>query len=165
MEGIKGWELCDWESFPKTKIGHDALIKKLKYIIVTKYHLKLVNFNEEEAHIAIRHGRKPHYYTAHKPDLIITKEEKPENRIFIEYVNTNNSFLRDLRGMITLSTVVKSSRGFVLAIRHSIYKKYSLTGLQKDRPVELMSLKSILHSLDVGDLDWLVGIVKSTHVR
>lgn len=161
MREFKGWEYCDWENFPKTSSGHDSLVRQLKIIVLSKYGLKIVKFDNKEAHIAIRHERTPHYYSPHKPDLIIADGEKPEDRIFIEYVNTTGknlqNFVRDLRGMLALSTVVKSSRGFVLAIRHSIFRTCWPTELRIDIPVELMSLKSLLFALDVKNLDYLVG--------
>lgn len=162
MQEFKGWEFCDWESFPKTSSGHGALVRQLKKIVRSKYGLKIVKFDRKEACIAERHGRSPHHYTPHKPDLIITNGENPEDRIFIEYVNTTGrnlqNFVRDLRGMLALSTIIKSSKGFILAIRHSIYqKKCWSTVLPIDSPVEPMSLKSLLFALDKKDLHYLVG--------
>jgi hypothetical protein len=97
------------------------------------------------------------------PDLIINVGERPEDRIFIEYVNTAGrylqNFIRDIRGMLALSAVVKRRRAFVLATRHSIYPEcwrvvpHAIRG----GPVEIMSLKSLLFALDKADYDYLVG--------
>jgi len=162
MREFSGWQFCDWESFPKTTSGHAAVVRKLKDIIESKYCLKLVEFDEKEACIAMRHGNPPLLYVPHIPDLIIADGEKPEDRIFIEYVNTakgsRQNYIRDLRGMLALSTVIKNSKGFIVAVRHSIYQnKCWSTSLPKDSLVELMSLKSLLFALDKNDLNYLVG--------
>lgn len=157
MGNFRGWEFCNWESFPKNKSGHDAVVRRLKEIVKSKYHLKLGKLDKKEESIAVRHGREPHYYFAHNPDLIINVGEKPEDRISIEYVNTQGEFIRDLRGMLALSVVVKRHRGFVLAIRHSIYPECWRTTLHISKLVEIMSLKSLLFALDNKDYDYLVG--------
>ena len=157
LERFRAWRSYDWESFPKDTRGHAALVRQLRKAVRSKYHLKLVKIDRKEARIAERHGRRPHYYVAHNPDLIITDGEKPDDRVFIEYVNTLGgnlqNFLRDLRGMLALSTVVQRGRGFVLAIRHSIYRQCWPTALPKNSPVEIMSLKSMLDLLNHGNLD------------
>ncbi|MEM2971167.1 MAG: hypothetical protein QW270_01915 [Candidatus Bathyarchaeia archaeon] len=150
-------EIIDWESFPKNRKGHDALVNQLLELIKSKYHLRCLEFDEKEAAIAERHGQRPRYYVAHKPDLIIADEQRLESRIFIEYVNTPRSYLRDLRGMLALSTLIKHYKGFVLAIRHSIFPRIWSTALSLEIPVEIMSLKSLLFALDKQDLDYLVG--------
>ena len=158
MEKFRGWESCDWESFPENKSGHDALVRHLKEIIESKYHLKLVEFDEEEAQIASWHGgKRRHYIVAHRPDLIITDMpcygDKKEDRVFIEYVNMlgedDQNYISDLRGMLALSAVVKVSRGYVVAVRHSLFKQiWPNPELNVDSPVEVMSLKSLFHALD-----------------
>ncbi len=162
----RGWNYCDWEAFTKDQRGHGELIRQLKKLVKSKYHLKIVEFNKKEAQIAQRHGLKTHYYTPHEPDLIISDGEDPEDRIFIEYVNTTGknlqNFLRDLKGMLALSTIIKSYRGFVVVTRDSIYKKFWSTTLQKNIPVEIMSLKSFFFALDQNKsipyrLDYLIG--------
>lgn len=164
LEDIRGWNFCDWESFPRNKKGHDGLIKKLKEMVFSVYRLKLVDWNEElrkEASIAEKHGRRLWYYVAHKPDLVINVGTSKKDRIFIEYVNTlgrgRSNFLRDLRGMLALSIAIKKCRGFVLAIRHSDYAECQPTALPKNSPVEIMSLKSLFFALDKQDYDYLVG--------
>ncbi|MBA7480401.1 hypothetical protein ES707_15855 [subsurface metagenome] len=155
---FRGWNFCDWESFSQKRDGHDKIIQQLEKIFRSEYHLKIEKFNRKEAWIAEKHKlRNPHYYVAHKPDIIITNGGKPEDRIVIEYVNSKSLFLFDLRGMLALSTIMKRRRGFVLAIRHSIYKEGWPTILSKDSHVEIMSLKSLLDLLDHGDLDALVA--------
>ena len=151
---FRGWRSCDWDSFSQKRDGHDKIIHKLEKIFRSEYHLKLEKFNRKEAWIAEKHKlRNPHYYVAHKPDIIITNGGKQEGRLVIEYVNSERNFLFDLRGMIALERVMKA-RGFVLVIRHSIYRH--ALGIQKNSKVELMDLKSLLNHLDHGDLDALV---------
>lgn len=79
---------------------------------------------------------------------------KPEERIVIEYINSKSAYLRDLRGILALSRIMKA-KGFVIVIRHSIYPPYALTGIVKDI-VWIMSLKSMLNLLDLGDIDNLI---------
>ena len=151
---FRGWEFRDWESF-KT---HAEVVGQLKKIVKSRYqYLKLLKFDKKEACIAQRHGQKPLCYVAHTPDLIIADTEKLKDRIFIAYVNTlgrnRQNFLRDLRGMLALSTVLKSYRGFVLTIRHSIFTESWSTTLPSDSPVEIMSLKSLLFALDMFYLE------------
>lgn len=156
MVKFRGWDFCDWESFSQKRDGHDKIIQQLEKIFRSEYHLKLEEFDEKEAWIAVKHKlRNPHYYVAHKPDLIITEGEKPEDRIVIEYVNSERMFLFDLRGMLALERVMKA-RGFILAIRHSVFRGHALTAISKYSKVEIMSLKSLLDLLDHGDLDALV---------
>lgn len=166
MEKFRGWNSIDWESLPKTRKGHDEIVARLKTIFKSKYNLKIETFNRKcrkEARIAEKHSlRKPHYYVAHVPDILITNGNKPEDRIFIEYVNTegknSQNFLKDFRGMLALSRVM-NAQGFVLAIRHSIFKKYAFVNISRSKysKVEIMSLKSLFFALDRGDLDYLVG--------
>ena len=157
MVKFRGWSSCDWESFSQKRDGHDKIIQQLEKIFRSKYHLKLEKFNRKEAWIAEKHKlRNPHYYVAHEPDIIITNGGKPEDRIVIEYVNSERNFLFDLRGMLALERVMKA-HGFVLAIRHSIFKGHALVAIQKNSKVEIMSLKSLLNLLDHGDLDALVA--------
>lgn len=161
MGKFRGWHSCDWESFPKNQKGHHEIVGRLKTLCKTKYNLKIEKFKREEAWIAVRHSlRKPLHYVAIVPDIIITNGRKPEDRIVVEYVNTegknDQNFVRDLRGMLALSTVMKA-RGFVLAVRDSIFKKYAVRiGIHKDSKVCLMSIKSLLYFLDRRDLDALV---------
>lgn len=161
MEKFRGWYSCDWESFPKNQKGHHEIVRRLKTLVKSKYNLKIEKLKKDEAWIAERHSmRKPLYYVAHVPDVIITNGRKPEDRIVVEYVNTegknDQNFLRDLRGMLALSTVMKA-RGFVVAVRDSIFKKYAVRiGVHKDSKVSLMSIKSLLYFLDRRDLDALV---------
>jgi len=162
LKSSKGWDFCDWEKdFRRNKSGHDTLVRQLKEVIKTKYHLKLGKLDETKESIAWRHGEKPIF--AHNPDLTINVGEKPEDRIFIEYVNTPgeslNNFIRDFRGMLALSAVVKRCRGFVVAVRDSIYPEcwYIVQHTIRGGPVEIMSLKSLFFALDREDYDYLVG--------
>ena len=156
LEKFRAWDSRDWESFSHKREGHDKIIHQLKTIFKSKYNLKIEKFNRKEAWIAEKHRlRKPHYYVAHKPDIIIANRGKPEDRIAIEYVNSERNFLFDLRGMLALERVMKARR-FVLAIRHSIFRGHALVGIPKDSKVEIMSLKSLLYLLDKGGLDALV---------
>lgn len=161
LKNFKGWEFCDWEAFPKNQKGHAELIRQLKKIVRKKYSLKILKFDKKEAYIAARYRlKKSIIYVPLVPDLIITDSEKLEDRIFIEYVNTPGgnlkNFLRDLRGMLALSSVIKNSRGFVLAVRDSFYRNYTFE-LPSNSPVEIMSIKSLLYALDIKNLDYLVG--------
>ena len=158
LEDFKGWDFCNWESFPKNKKGHNALVHQLVEIVKSMYRLKFGKLDEEEC-IAWRPTGEPIF--AHNPDLIIQVGSKSEDRIFIEYVNTKGrslqNFIRDLRGMLALSAAVKRYRGFVLAIRDSIYPEcYTALSKQTCEPIEPMSLKSLLFALDKKDYDWLV---------
>ena len=165
LGNFRGWEFCNWEKhFSKDGSGHDALVRQLKKLIRYKYHLNFGKLDDKEESIAWRPGEKPIF--AHNPDVIINIGEKPEDRIFIEYVNTTGkslqNFIRDFRGMLALSAVVKRCRGFVLAIRHSIYPEcWRLVphAIRCD-PIEIMSLKSLFFALDHEDYDYLVGRVK-----
>ena len=160
MENFKGWKFCNWELFPKDKKGHDALVRQLKEIVKSKYHLKLGKLDEKEC-IAWGSSGKPIF--AYNPDLIINVREKLEDRIFIEYVNTKGRYfqnlIRDLRGILALSAVVKCRLGFVIAIRNSIYPECRSIPLRASTSplVEPMSLKSLLDALDKKDYDRLVG--------
>jgi hypothetical protein len=135
-------------------------VRKLKEIVTSKYNLKLDQLDEKEECIAW--GRRGRPIFPHKPDIIINVGDKPEDRIFIEYVNTSGryrqNYLRDLRGMLALSAVVKRARGFVIATRDSIWKE-CYGPLHKERAglVEPMSLKSLFHALDKEDYNYLVG--------
>lgn len=103
MEGTRGWKLYDWEAFPHTRKGHDVIISHLIDILKSKYHLNILPFDRKEAKIAEKHSlHNPHVYVAHEPDIIITKGVKPEDRIFIEYVNNEKSFLFDLTSSVPL---------------------------------------------------------------
>lgn len=167
LEQLRGWDYCGWELFDKTRSGHAALVKKLKEIVESKYNLKLDQLDEKEECIAWgRHGQ-PIY--PHNPDIIINvgdKRDKPEDRIFIEYVNTpgryRQNYLRDLRGMLALSAVVKRARGFVVATRDSIWNEcYSPLSKKRAELVEPMSLRSLFLALDKEDYDYLVGKLPS----
>jgi hypothetical protein len=135
-------------------------VRKLEEIVVSKYHLKLGKLDEKEECIAWV-GKKSIY--PHNPDLIINIGGRPEDRIFIEYVNTTGkylqNFIRDFRGMLALSAVVKRRKGFVLAARYSIYPECWRVVPHKLRggPVEIMSLRSLFLALDRPDYDYLVG--------
>ena len=160
MERFRGWEYCDWELFDKTRSGHAALVRKLKEIVTSKYNLKLGRLDEKGECIAW--GRRGRPIFPHTPDIIINVGDKPEGRIFIEYVNTlgryRQNYIRDLRGMLALSAVVKRARGFIVATRDSIWKEcYSPLHKERAGPVEPMSLKSLFHALDKKDYDYLVG--------
>lgn len=160
MEQLRGWDYCEWELFDTTRSGHAALVKKLEEIVKSKYCLKLDRLDEKEECIAW--GRRSRPIFPHKPDIIINVGDKPEGRIFIEYVNTpgryRQNYLRDLRGMLALSAVVKRARGFVVATRDSIWKEcYSPLHKIRAGLVEPMSLKSLFYALDKKDYDYLVG--------
>lgn len=160
MEQLKGWNYCKWELFDKTQSGHAALIKKLEEIIESKYNLKLDKLDEKEECIAW--GRRNRPIFPHNPDIIINVGDKPEDRIFIEYVNTSGryrqNYIRDLRGMLALSAVVKRARGFVVVTRDSIWTEcYGSLHKERDRLVEPMSLRSLFYALDKEDYNLLVG--------
>lgn len=94
MEAFRGWDSYDWGS-----LNHNEVVSLLKTIITTKYKLRTRKFNKEmrkEAHIARRNGRKPLYYVAHIPDIVMMAGNKQEDRIFIEYVHTLGRNLQNL---------------------------------------------------------------------
>lgn len=160
MGRFKGWKYCKWELFPKDKSGHAALVRQLKKIVTSKYTLKLDQLDEKEECIAW--GRRNRPIFPHTPDVIINVGDTPEDRIFIEYVNTpgryRQNYLRDWRGMLALSAVVKRGRGFVVATRDSIWKEcYGPIHKNRAGAVEPMSLRSLLLALDNKDYGYLVG--------
>jgi hypothetical protein len=160
LERFRGWKCCNWEVFDRTRSGHAALVRKLKEIIECNYHLKLDKLDEKEECIAWGCHNRPIF--PHNPDVIINIGNRPEDRIFIEYVNTpgryRQNYIRDFRGMLALSAVVKRARGFVVATRDSIWKECNLP-LHKIRAglVESMSLRSLFYALDKKDYAYLVG--------
>lgn len=137
-----------WES-----LNHSEVVSSLENIIKTKYGPITVPFDngmKKEAEIAIKYKlRNPHPYVAHTPDIVMKTGDRPEDRIFIEYINSKGQFLFDLRGMVALSRLMKA-RAFVVAIRDSIYSKYSF-GLPALSYVVVMSLSSLLSNVDKGD--------------
>jgi len=162
MSSIPRRVVRSWYSYPWESLNHYKVISLLKKIIKTKYDLATVPFHNEmkkEAEIAIKYRlRNPRSYVAHTPDIVIRTGDKPEDRILIEYINSegknDRQFLFDLRGMVALSRLMKA-RCFIVAIRHSIYLKYGFTSLPVLSYVVIMSLKSMLYALDNGDLDYL----------
>lgn len=157
-----GWESRDWEDFTKDSNGHTALVRELKRIIVSKYHLKLCKFNKKEAAIAERGEFKPIHYVVFTPDLIFFSEgNDPNSRVFVEYVNTLGrnfqNYVRDTRGMLALSTKVKNVLGFVVVVRDSIFTQSYKLRPYRDTIVEAMSLKSFFFALDQEDYGYLVG--------
>ena len=157
MKEVRGWHSHEWESF-----NHNEVVRLLKRIIKTNFGLPIIPFDSEikkEAEIATKYRlRGSRSYVAHIPDIIIQTGNTPEDRIFIEYINTegtnDSQFLFDMRGMVALSRLVKA-RGFIVAMRHSIFPKYFVTELPVSSYVVVMSLKSLLSALDkreFGDL-------------
>lgn len=152
---FKGWKYCAWESLKSQK----EIVDRLRTIIESKYNLRLVEFVRKEAEVARKHRlSNPHYYVAHEPDIIFTDGNRPKDRVVVEYVNSESMFLFDLRGMIALSNVYEARR-FILAIRQSIFPRYSFTNLHWKTNVEAMGLRSLLYGLDVslkeGNLNYL----------
>jgi len=166
LTDFRGWDYCDWEKdFSKDKSGHDALVRRLKEVIKTKYHLGISKLENDEC-ISWRRRGKPVF--AYNPDLIINVGDALEDRIFIEYVNNTGkylqNFLRCLRGMLVLSASVKRYQGFVLAVRGSIYQDCYIPFHKRNCGlVEPMELKSLFFALDKKDYDYLVGKTSSGH--
>ena len=168
MQEVKGWTVCDWESFSRQKKGHDKLVRRLKDIIRTKYHLKVRGLSENERRelwiTTWLRGGKHHHHIIFEPDIIIRYGDKPEERVFVEYVNTegkgSQNFLRDLRGMTALERAMNKrelkSLGFVLALRHSFAHKYLLSHpIHRTSKLIITSLKDLLNDLDRKTLQTL----------
>jgi len=157
LKGFRAWNSYDWELFSNERQGHDEVVNLLKVIFRSKYNLRLDEFDPKEAEIAVKHSlRRPHYYVAHRPDILIADGDRPQDRIVIEYVNSERSFLRDLRGMLAISMMMMKARGFILAIGHSVFREHAFVGIPKNSKLEIMSMKSLLDLLDKGDLNALV---------
>jgi hypothetical protein len=134
-------------------LNHSEVVSSLENIIKTKYGPVTIPFDngmKKEAEIAIKYKLcNPHSYVAHTPDIIMKTGDRPEDRIFIEYINSDGGqFLFDLRGMVALSRLMKA-RAFVIAIRDSVYLKYTIS-LPVKSYVVVMSLSSLLSNLDKG---------------
>ncbi len=162
MEEESTWNSWDWEKPIQKVRGHNEIINKLIEIFETKYNpehnLKIEKFNKAEARIGEKHSlKKPHIYVAHTPDLIISKIDKPNNRVVIEYVNTKRNFLFDYRGMIALSNIMKASM-FILAIRKSVLDELKLVGTMSKYNINTMDLKTMLDLLDSTGLNSLITI-------
>jgi hypothetical protein len=158
---VRGQDLYDWEGFPKDQKGHDEIVRLLRTVLVD-YGLKVWQFNPKEVAVAwhLREGAKPHPYVPHEPDLIASAGDRPEDRIFIEYVNSAGpraqNFLRDLRGMLALSAVMKHYYGFLVVVRESCITR-CWTTLKGDSPVRIMRLRIFFDYLDNKDYGSLVG--------
>lgn len=61
-------------------------------------------------------------HVAFNPDIVMSVDDKLENRFFLEYVHTEKRYVFDLRGMRDLSNTVKKARRFVLVVNNEIYK-------------------------------------------
>jgi len=124
---------------------HDKIVNNLKDKLESKG-FKLWSFPKDEAMIAQRgYGSiKPMIkHTEFKPDIIMSGSEKHEDRFFIEYVNTKERFVHDLRGMIALKQRIKKARGFILIINDCIYDV--LKGVKE---IDRMSLNMFLKALN-----------------
>ena len=158
----------EWEKLAQSRNGHNKIVKKLGEIVESrgkKGYPKRVRFTddlEKELCIASEHRlKKDKNYVAYKPDLIITLGMDPEDRIFIEYVNTkgrnSGNFLRCLRGMRALECAMKvrglKAYGFVLALRDSFAKDY-MTGVPKSESIlDIMPLALLVKRLE-GRVPW-----------
>jgi hypothetical protein len=175
-ETLKSGELtdCDWEKLARQEVdgksvGHESVVRKLREIVKSKYGLETEPFGRIEKDVRISEKRTPrrtYYHVPHKPDLIITDDiGRPERRVLIEYVNSegrnSSNFLRDLRGMIAFEAVMKvkglKALKFILALRDSFAKKYTM-----GRPIvyfttELLSLHDMLRYLDKGGINRLAA--------
>jgi hypothetical protein len=148
-------------------------VRELKYVLVVKYGLKVWQFNPKEAAIAWhlreglkyrRYGVHQHPFVPHEPDIIASVGNGLEDRIFIEYVNSPGpraqNYLRDLRGMLALSAVIKHYYGFLIVVRESCISR-CWTTLREDSPVHVARLKMLFYYLDRKDYRSLVGKRKS----
>jgi hypothetical protein len=159
----------EWEKLAKLPGGHNKIVRKLREIVELKGlkgYPKRVPFTDDlrrELWIASKHTLKKEIpYVAYKPDLIITLGPKPEDRIFIEYVNTegriSENFRRCLRGMRALECVMRvrglKARGFVLALRDSFANNYSSHGLPSSESIlDIMPLALLVKRLE-GRVEW-----------
>jgi len=102
---------------------HDKIVTDLKAQLESKG-FKLWSFRKDEAMISQIGYRTIKPKVAHvefKPDIILSGDEKLEDRFFIEYIHTKEQFVHDLRGMIALKQKIKKARGFHLIINDSIH--------------------------------------------
>jgi hypothetical protein len=162
LQEVKGWDVCDWEKgFSTSKKGHDKLVRKLKEIIKSKYHLEVRDLSKRERKelwiTTWRSDGEEHYHIIFNPDIILRYGDKPEDRVFIEYVNTegkdSQNYLRDLRGMIALECVMNirdlKALGFVLVMRTSFCHKYFFKRpIHRFSKLRIASLEMFLNDLD-----------------
>lgn len=123
------------------------MVDELRGIFESKNGVRIVEFDRKEAWVGEKHKlRNPHYYVAHEPDIVLSDGDRLGDRVFVEYVNSKRHFLFDLRGMLALSTVVRERRGFILAVRDSVFRDgIALVGIHRDSNLSIMSLGSLLH--------------------
>jgi len=158
-----------WEKLARQEDGHELVVQKLKEIVKSKYGLETEPLRRIEKDVWIAEKRtlgRTYHHVPHRPDLIITDDiARPERRVFVEYVNSEGknsaNFLRDLRGMIALEAIMKikrlKARKFILALRDSFAKKYTGRPFYEYFTTEPLSLHDMLHYLDKGGIDRLVG--------
>jgi len=170
MGSKRSWKMMheEWEELAKSPGGHNKVVGKLREIIKMKGLKgcpKLVPLSDDlREELCIAEERKAGrrvYYVPYVPDLIITLSEKPEDRIFVEYVNTegrkSENFQRCLRGMLALECVMRvrglKARGFVLALRETLARKYLLRGIQREFMLDIMPLTLLVKRLE-GKVEW-----------
>ncbi len=168
----------EWEKLAGLPGGHYKVVGKLKEIVDSRRQLegypKQVGFTDDlrrELWIAGEHRlEKEFYFVAYVPDIIVALGANPEDRIFIEYVNTEGvnsiNFLRCLRGMRALECVMRvrglKAKGFVLALRESFARKYSLFPVPGNKSeadnkpesiLDIMPLSCLVKRLE-GQIPW-----------
>lgn len=156
-------KLARWERLANQNGGHNKVVAVLRKIVELRGQqgypkpLKLDDKLRSELSIASEHGRKTKKdIVVYEPDLIITLGLKAEDRIFIEYVNTEGRYSRCLRNMLALECVMRArglkAKGFVLALRDNLAKNH-LTGV----PGNKSKLDNLPESmLDIMPLSLLV---------
>jgi hypothetical protein len=126
---------------------HDKIVANLREQLQLKG-FKILSFPKRETMIAeIGHfSLKPKIaHIIFRPDIVLGVNEDLKDRFFIEYVHTRERYVHDLRGMMALSNMIESARGFILVINDDIY--VPLKGV-RSRKVESMSLSMFLKALD-----------------
>ena len=106
---------------------HDEIVKNLKEQLQIKGINPHAHYSRREVIIAEigHHPSKPKVaHIGFKPDIVMSGNNKPEDRFFLEYVHTKERYVHDLRGMITLSSLIKKARAFVLIVNDKIYEPF-----------------------------------------
>lgn len=158
---MKGWELYDWEEIANLEHGHHEIVRLLKDLIKSKYHLVERGFTQKERKqlwiTTWRTAKRKIHHIIFNPDIIIRYGEKPEDRLLIEYVNTegtnSRNFLRDFRAMTALECIMKergiAALGFKLVLLTSFSRKYALSHPTYHKSkLDIMSLETLLNNLD-----------------
>lgn len=102
---------------------HNAIVANLRAQLKSKG-FRLWTFSRKETKIA-EYGYDPIKpkvtHSAFRPDIIISANDKLDDRFFLDYVHTEGQYRYDLKGMMELSNMVKG-RAFILIINDEIFK-------------------------------------------